>query len=122
MWLGAVNLCTGKRIGMSDARAKTCVKDLQSQHESGGEWSMTEVRTCNVNLLTFYHDRLAFNNEYNKLSDYPLANNFCIFDIQSSHRVRHHQKFSNKTRYTKSLHRSRLSDAFVSTTLHLQQL
>ena len=93
-WLGVIDLC--KRVDMSDARA--CVKDLQAQHETGGEWSMAEVKACNANLLKFYHDRLVFDNKHNKLPDYPLANNFATLIISLHIASAIIESFFSKTR------------------------
>ena len=62
---------------------------------------MVEVKACNANLLKFYHDRLTFDNEQNKLPDCPLANNFAtlIFSLHIASAII--ESFFNKTRYTK---------------------
>ena len=119
-WLGVLDLCD--RVGMNNERAKAVVKELKAQHLTAGGWCLAEVKACTYNLLKYYHDRLVVDKKLSKLPDFPLANKFAtlVFSLHIASSVI--ESYFSKTRYAKSLHRSKLDDTLASATLHLQQL
>ena len=111
-----------RRVGMRDELAKATVRDLKSQKEMTGEWCLGEIKVYTYNLIKYYHDRLKEDKKHSRPPDFPHTNTFAtlIFSLHISSSVV--ESYFSKTRYVKSLHRSKLDDALTSATLHLQEL
>ena len=54
-WVGVMNLC--RRVGMTEARAAACVRQIKMQKDQTADWSLPEIKICKTNLLRYYHDR-----------------------------------------------------------------
>ena len=81
-------------------------------------WSMTEIRHCNKNLLSFYRDRLQ---EGPVESKYSLVNDYAqlVFSLHMASATI--ETFFSKCKYVKSRTRMSMKDSTMGDVLHLTQ-
>ena len=54
------------------------IQDLKNQRESAVEWNRSKERSCESNLLKFYHDRLQDDLIQQLQPRFPHANKFAV--------------------------------------------
>ena len=93
-------------------------KTIKLQRREASRWSMTQIRNCNKNLLTFYRDRLQDGPVESK---YSLANDYAqlVFSIHMTSTTT--ETFFSKYKYIKSRNRMSMTDSRMGDVIHLTQ-
>ena len=111
-WDAVKDLC--KRAGMSPTKIPYVVDEIKAQRVHYSRSSPAVEYRMQTNLLKFYADRIQSGDRR-----FPLCNEFAqiVFSIKvSSADI---ETYFSRTKYVKNIHRARLRDDVVSSTLHV---